>query len=322
MTSAVIDGMSRPATLPREEHTMFTKIIVGVDAREGGRDALALAGALARLSSGELIALHAYPWDYYVSRGASSDFEGAMHGAAMETLEAELERARVSARAIAVPDASPGRVLHLAAEREHADLIVVGSAHRGPIGRVLAGDVTAGTLHSSPCPVVVAPAGYAHRDSRLDTIGVGYDGSPESRAALDLARDLAEAADARLRIIDVVVAPGAAGPFAGYRPDWTEEARIRREEAEARVQRAVADVGAIATGEVAYGEAADALAFAGNALDLLVTGSRNYGPIRRLMLGSTSSKLVHRAPCPVLVTTRSVEDAPAVLAGAAAAPRP
>jgi hypothetical protein len=51
------------------------------------------------------------------------------------------------------------------------------------------------------------------------------------------------------------------------------------------------------------------------------------------MLGSTSSKLVHRAPCPVLVTTRSVEDAPAGAAGTtvrgatlgaqhAAAPRP
>jgi nucleotide-binding universal stress UspA family protein len=247
---------------------MFAKIIVGVDAREGGRDALALAGALARLSGGELIALHAYPWDYYVSRGASSDFEGAMHGAAMETLEEELERAGV--------------------------------------GRVLAGDVTAGTLHSSPCPVVVAPAGYAQQGGRLETIGVGYDGSPESRAALDLARDLAETADARLRIIDVVVAPGADALVDGYRPDWTEEARIRREEAEARVQRFVADLGPMATGE-----AADALAFAGNSLDLLVTGSRNYGPIRRLMLGSTSSKLVHRAPCPVLVTTRSVEDAPA-----------
>ena len=173
---------------------------------------------------------------------------------------------------------------------------------------MLAGDVTAGTLHSSPCPVVVAPAGYAQRVGRLETIGVGYDGSPESRAALNLARTVAEAAGARLRIIDVVKAPGHDGPFAGYAPDWTEDARVRRELAEARVQRAVADVGAIATGEVVHGEPADALAFAGDALDLLVTGSRNYGPIRRLMLGSTSSKLVHRAPCPVLVATRSVED--------------
>jgi nucleotide-binding universal stress UspA family protein len=287
---------------------MFKKIIVGVDAREGGRDALALAAALARLSGAELIAVHAYPYDYYISRGTRTGFEEAMHGAAMETLDDELERAGVPARAIAVPDGSPGRALHLAAERAHADLIVVGSAHRGRIGRVLAGDVTAGTLHSSPCPVVVAPAGYAQHGGKLETIGVGYDGSPESHAALELARDLAEAASARLRIIDVVVPPEPGGPFPAYRPDWTEHARIRREEAEERIERITADLGEIATGDIAFGDPATELAYEGNRVDLLVTGSRNYGPIRRLMLGSTSSKLVHSAPCPVLVTTRSVED--------------
>ena len=300
---------------------MFTKIIVGVDAREGGRDALALAAAFGDLSGAELVALHAYPYDYYISRGASGDFEAAMHGAAMETLEGELDRAGVAAQAIAVPDGSPGHALHLAAQRTDADLIVVGSAHHGRIGRVLAGDVAAGTLHSSPCPVVVAPAGYAQRGGRLETIGVGYDGSPESRTALELARRVAEAAGAQLRVIDVVKPPVPGGPFAGYRPDWTEDARIRREEAEARVQRAVADIGAFATGEVAHGEPAEELAFAGNSLDLLVTGSRNYGPIRRLMLGSTSSKLVHQAPCPVLVATRSVEDDPEAAAPASGGAR-
>jgi hypothetical protein len=70
----------------------------------------------------------------------------------------------------------------------------------------------------------------------------------------------------------------------------------------------VAELGDMATGDIALGDPATELARAGNELDLLVIGSRNYGPLRRLMLGSTSSKLVHRAPCPVLVTTRSVED--------------
>jgi len=287
---------------------MFKTIIVGVDAREGGRDALALADALARVSGGELVALHVYPYDYYVSRGASTGFEAAMHGAAMETLQGELKRTGIGARAFAVPDGSPGRALHLAAEREHADLIVVGSAHRGRIGRVLAGDVAAGTLHSSPCPVVVAPAGYAREAGKLEIIGVGYDGSPESRAAVALARDLAETAGAHLRIIDVVVPPDPGGPFPAYRPDWTEHARIRREEAEERIENITAELGEIATGDIAFGDPATELAFESNHIDLLVTGSRNYGPIRRLMLGSTSSKLVHQAPCPVLVTTRSVED--------------
>ena len=69
----------------------------------------------------------------------------------------------------------------------------------------------------------------------------------------------------------------------------------------------LAELGEPATGEVVTGNPATELAYAGNDLDLLVTGSRNYGPVRRLMLGSTSTRLVHEAPCPVLVLTRGAE---------------
>jgi nucleotide-binding universal stress UspA family protein len=287
---------------------MFETIVVGVDGREGGRDALALSRRLSEISEGELIALHAYPYDYFVSRGANADFETAMHRAAMETVEGELERTGVVARAVAVADGSPGRALHLAASRHHGDLIVVGSAHRGRIGRVLAGDDAAGTLHGAPCPVLVAPGGYAHRSGRLVTIGVGYDGSPESHAALALARDLGQACGARLRIIEVVMPPEPGDPFPAYGPDWSEDARLRYEDAQRRVEGVVATLGDRAIGEVAVGDAARELAFAGNTLDLLVVGSRDHGPIRRLILGSTSNRLVHEARCPVLVTARRTDD--------------
>ena len=69
----------------------------------------------------------------------------------------------------------------------------------------------------------------------------------------------------------------------------------------------LAELGEIATGEVVVGDPATELAYAGNDLDLLVTGSRGYGPVRRLMLGSTSTRLVREAPCPVLVLTRGAE---------------
>ena len=40
-------------------------------------------------------------------------------------------------------------------------------------------------------------------------------------------------------------------------------------------------------------------------LDLLVVGSRGYGPIGRLVHGSTSRELTLRAQCPLLVLTRT-----------------
>lgn len=51
---------------------MFKTIIVGVDGRDGGRDALALAASLQRVFAGDLIAVHAFPVDYYVGRAATA----------------------------------------------------------------------------------------------------------------------------------------------------------------------------------------------------------------------------------------------------------
>ena len=299
---------------------MFSKIIVGVDGREGGRDALALGSRLASLSDGDLVAVHAYPYDLLLSRGVTPDFEIIMHANAEETLMGELERVNVVAHAAAVPDGSPGRALHRAAKRHHGDLIVVGSAHRGTIGRVLAGDVTMGTLHGAECPVVVAPQGLAARGSELRTIGVGVDGSPESHAAARLARDLAAATGAQLKVIRVLEPPPPGGPALGYDADWAQRAEERREEVQAELDALLAELGDIATGEVVVGDPATELAYAGNELDLLVTGSRGYGPVRRLMLGSTSARLVREAPCPVLVLTRGAEaEAEHAAAGSATA---
>jgi nucleotide-binding universal stress UspA family protein len=286
---------------------VFNKIIVGVDGREGGRDALALAARLASGVGGELVAVYAYPYDIFVSRGETPDFESTMHANAEETLTGELERANVVAHAVAVPDGSPGRALHLAARRHGGDLIVVGSAHRGPIGRVLAGDVTMGTLHGAECPVVVAPHGYAVRGSELRAIGVGVDGAPEARAAAELARELATTIGARLKVIRVLESPPIGGPTLGYDADWAQRAEEQREAVQADLDVQVAELGGGATGELVIGDPATELAYAGNELDLLVTGSRGYGPVLRLMLGSTSSRLVHQAPCPVMVVPRGAE---------------
>ncbi|HKE78985.1 MAG TPA: universal stress protein [Solirubrobacteraceae bacterium] len=287
---------------------MFSTIVIGVDGREGGRDALALADRLRRVFGGELVAVYAYSHDFFATRGINPDFESVMHGHANDLVENELDRAGVKAHAVALADGSPARALHKAAKWHDSDLIVVGSDHHGPIGRVVAGDVTLGTLHGAECPVVVAPRRYSERAGAIRTIGVGYDGSPESHAAAWLARDLAVAAGARLRVISVLQPPGPGGSKLTYDPYWAENAEAIREEGQRQLDDLLAELGEIATGDVVVGDPANELSYAGNELDLLVTGARGYGPVRRVMLGSTSSKLVHRAPCPVLVLTRTAID--------------
>ena len=39
-----------------------------------------------------------------------------------------------------------------------------------------------------------------------------------------------------------------------------------------------------------------------NQVDLVVTGSRGLSPVKAWLLGSVSRKLVHYAPCSVLIT--------------------
>jgi nucleotide-binding universal stress UspA family protein len=283
--------------------TIFKTMLVGVDGRDGGRDALALAAEAQRSWGGELVALHAYHYEYFVTRGSGSDVEPVVRGEAEALVEGELERAGVQARIVAVPDGSPGRALHLAAEREGADLIVVGSTHRGRLGRVLVGDVTAGTLHGAPAPVAVAPRGWATGARELRKIGVGFDGSDQSRVAVELAHRLASAVGGSLRVVWVVSLPPA--PTLHYERDWEQQRQLIVEEAQRRVEELVAELGGDAGGEAVTGTPSRELAYEANDLDLLVVGSRDYGPVRRLMLGSTSSKLVHEAPAPVLALPRS-----------------
>jgi hypothetical protein len=55
----------------------------------------------------------------------------------------------------------------------------------------------------------------------------------------------------------------------------------------------------------AYGEASEALALYSDTVDLLIVGSRGYGPLGRLFHGSTSHVLARRAGCPLLVLPRA-----------------
>lgn len=101
-------------------------------------------------------------------------------------------------------------------------------------------------------------------------------------------------------------------PLAGLEPLITVERAeaLQRQEQAAQnaLDTALADVGGGAKVErrVLFGTdpATAILDFAGANVDLLLVGSRAYGPIRRALVGSVSSTVVRHAPCPVLVMPR------------------
>lgn len=272
---------------------MFTRIIVGVDGREGGRDALALAALLQAAGGGELVALHAC---------APAPL---LHADALTRVEAELAHVDVAARPLVVTDRSAAHALRTTAERDGAELIVIGSSRVAGVSRVLVADDAAATLHGAPCPVAVAPRDFASAPSTLRRIGVGLDGSSESRVALELACRLAHLANAFVRAITVVAAPVPAWPAVAWNAAWAGSAGAVPQRGERMLASAVAELERDVTPEVAVGTAWEELAARSADLDLLVVGARGCGPLRRLVLGSTSTRLARHAACPLLVTPRT-----------------
>ena len=301
----------------------MTKIIVAVDESQGSTDAIVLATTLADVTGSTLAFANVFPYDAAPGRASNLEYEEFLRHDSQELLERRRDAygdQTVELAAIANHSAAHG--LHELAEQQDAALIVVGSTHTGRVGRVLPGSTAERLLHGAPCPVAVAPNGYAQRPGRPHgVVGCGYDGSPSSRRALEEAGRLAAATGAQLRVLRVFeplmydLPPGnnAFGGMASYNDSLHERA-------DAELEAAVARLAADAESTLETGDPANVLADASDGFDLLFIGSRGYGPLHAVIVGGVSGKLVREAACPVVVFPRGAgrtEDASLFAASAA-----
>jgi nucleotide-binding universal stress UspA family protein/GNAT superfamily N-acetyltransferase len=303
-----IHRANQVSPIPTERSPMFAKIIVGIDGSNGGRDALALAKKLAGQDA-EMVLVTAFPHDEVANRATSPGFESLLREDVDKVLH-ESAAGDSRCRVHAVADSSPARALHDEADREDADLIVVGSCHRGPIGRILVGDVSRATLHGAPCPVAVAPHGYRDAgDASIQTIGVGYNATDESLDALAFSARLAEAVDGRLRLLTAVTSPASMGPAYMYAYNWAEVQAQSRLAAELEISNAADTLSVPTETETIDQSPGVALEHLSEQVDLLIAGSRGWGATHRVVLGSTTDHIAHHAHCPVIIVPSPVNDA-------------
>jgi nucleotide-binding universal stress UspA family protein len=216
-----------------------------------------------------------------------------------------VERDGGELKVIQVEKGSPADALQALAEKGEADLVVLGSTHHAHVGSVAPGSVAEHLLHGAKCRLVIAPKGYAqadHSQDRLRVAAVGFDGMAESYAALEEAARLAQKFGGSLRVIGVAtpVPPmgtaAAAQAGAGAGPDF-----------QTQLNNVVADLPPELRALPVF-ERGDPvgklLEAAEKGVDLLVLGSRGFGPVMRLLIGSVSSRVIREAPCPVLVVPR------------------
>jgi len=276
---------------------MFKNVLAGVDGRPGGRDAVAFASRLTD-PDGRLTLIHVRGGELRPSHAITPGLLAEERERAHALLEGERTAAGVEADLISLVSGSPGRGLHEQAEEQHADLIVVGSCSHGAFGRAMLGDDTRAALNGAPCAVAIAPLGYAEHPTPISKVGVAYNSSPEAEAALATARTLAESSGAAVHALEVVTIPTVA--YTGLVPPAIGESiDVMLQEATSRMSK-LPD----AEGHAVYGLAGEELAAFGDRVDILVVGSRSYGPVKRLVLGSTSDYLQRHARCPLLVLPR------------------
>lgn len=290
---------------------MLRKVLVGVESSPSSRDAAVLASAIGAADDPDVLLVGAYtdpllPFPPVLRR----DFR---LGEETEQLLLEVRRDHAPrARTRVVADLSPGRALCHAAEQERPDLLVLGSSHDAADGHAGIGRTGRQVLHSAACPVALAACGLHEGPFALRSIVVGIDGSAEGSAALALVSALAHGLGARLTAVSVVddrlpatVAPAG---MAIELVQWDELVAASRE----RTERLVADAGLRIPGlegETRIGDPAEELAqaAAGADADLLVVGSRRWGPLARLVIGSTGEDLVRESPCSLLLVPRPPE---------------
>jgi nucleotide-binding universal stress UspA family protein len=293
---------------PAPARATIARIAVGVDGFPEGNDAVALGMALARVTGAELmlVAVHEEP---IVLPPIGIEWR-ALRKEAQAMLRKVRDRFAPDARITVETDLSVARALHRVVQQHHRDLLVMGSSRHVPEGRLRIGKRTRQLLCRFECPLAVAPRGYhKERHARFTRVGVGYDGGPESRAALELAGSIAEAAGAELRVhvvIDDRLPPiwWSGLGIATRLPEWEDALSAEIERLRAEAEDAASRTGARATTAVTRGRPADALLELTESVDLLVIGSRRWGPVARLLLGSTGEALLHDGACPVLVVPR------------------
>ncbi len=289
------------------------RVVVGYLATPSGADGVALGVLLARSTGAELDICLVLPADDPVVAGVHGgpSYDEMITDQAVEWL--------VEARAM-VPDDVAART-HLrthpsfaqglldAAAEFGADMIVVGAAGDGLLGRHSLGVVAGELLHSASVSVALAPRGQRHA-ATLRVCGVTC--ALGTRAGADrLLREavgMSRRAEAPLRLVSLV--PLDVSPR--RRSDSAESARQRGLAHAAEVlDTATAGLpgDVTVTAQVADGSTVEAAVgtLEWSEGDVIMVGSSRLARPRHLFLGSTAAKMLRVVPVPMIVVPKDEE---------------
>ena len=281
--------------------THDSTVIVGLDGREHDADTLALAQSLQASFGGRLLLAHVVP--------PAPPGKGMIECELLERQQGRELLARASASLgegadtqLVEPCAAARGLSWLAAKRG-ASILVLGSSHRGTVGRIVPGGVASHLLACAPCAIAVAPVGYAKQpQAPISRIGVAYDGTGESGLALAAAAGAASRLSVPLRLYHAM-------HEISKDPAWDKFRDYMQDYARGILDGGLKQLppGLEATGTVLEGDVAATVveAAAGDDVGILFVGSRGYGPLREALFGGVAGALLNNARCPLVIVPPS-----------------
>jgi len=288
-------------------------IVVGYDGSPGSRLALDWAVETAKRDERELTVLHCVGLTMTPSFRA---YEPEVQAHAYEEMSRGVlaEAKDIAAKALDRKDIHPisaigSAAAQLVAVSSQADLVVTGSRGHGVVSAGLLGSTAYAVTAHAHCPAIVVRGDAVVHAGPSHPIVVAFDDSKPAQKALETAVPVAAAAEASLHIVGV---DNVGGLEAWPETDTIlgrEEMTQSMHERVGQLLRDVAEEAArahpgldVRTNVIGGSPGAAVAAYAMDVrAGLVVMGSRGHGGLTGMLLGSVSHRLVHDAPCPVMV---------------------
>jgi len=234
--------------------------------------------------------------------------DGAEH--AVETIETMADDSSVVQTAVLRGEPKK-KILSYATEID-AELIVMGTHGRSGVSRFVAGSVTEHVVRRAEIPVLsVRASEQTEPADGYDEILVPTDGSDAAGAAVDHGLELARAADARAHAVTVLdTGDMAASPTLSPPTEIVKQLETEHQNATDEIAAQAREDGLAATTAVLEGRPGTELLeyIDDHGIDLVVMGTHGRSGIDRLLLGSTTERLLRHASAPILAVTPTEAD--------------
>ncbi|HYL56048.1 MAG TPA: universal stress protein [Gemmatimonadales bacterium] len=284
----------------------WNPIIVGVDGTPESLRAAELAAKIASAARAPLIPVHAVPlipaFTPVVGIETMPVYSAGLQDEILRSTRAQIGRALEQV----VPPAAVQRlevatgpapfILAEVARKRHAELVVLGGKQHGALARGLGRSTAHYLVRTLDVPLLVV----GHSAASISKVLAPVDLSTASKPTVQAAERLASLFDARLRLLHVVepVRLTSLAPDQWDEPAYEQRSRELFDRFAATFRQVPTQDRVVRKGFPAETIAEEAGAWGA---DVIVTGSHGKGWVDRLLVGSTTERLVTELPTSVLV---------------------